>query len=96
MGKRSFNQVKFCSIDSLKYTRKEKRKVHEMKIPGWLKWALRQALGTDRGNKAITHIEGPIGGLLDAVVLRGRGAEELSRLEAQAQRFLDDINEVIR
>lgn len=67
-----------------------------MRLQSWAKWAIRQALGTARGAMVIALLEGPIGALLDTVVLRGRGTVELDRLTAQAQRVIDDINEVIR
>lgn len=67
-----------------------------MNLPGWLKWALRRAIGTARGNVAISLLEGPIGALLDSVAFRGRGTGELERITNQAQKAIDDINEVIR
>lgn len=67
-----------------------------MKIPGWAKWALRQSLGTARGAMVIALLEGPIGALLDSVAFRGRGSGELERITGQAQKAIDDINEVIR
>lgn len=67
-----------------------------MKINSIVRWAIKQSLGSARGAMVIALLEGPIGALLDTVALRGRGTIELERIEKQAQRVIDDINEVIR
>ena len=51
-----------------------------MKLPGWLKWALRQSLGTKRGEKAIEILSGPIGMMVDMSV-NGQGSLALEKMD---------------
>lgn len=67
-----------------------------MTVPNWAKWALKQALGTARGQMVIDLLSGPIGALIDTVALRGRGTIELDRITKQAQQAIDDIAGVVR
>jgi hypothetical protein len=62
-----------------------------MNLSKFAQWAIRQSMGSKRGDAAIAILSGPIGAIID-MALSGKVSEALSRLDE----VTDAVREVIQ